>query len=82
MEPSSATTLPMLLRLQIRRAHPLLTIGEVAERTGINRRTLYNWTQGSRVPTPTNLTSFLRKINADDATIMAALLLLSAPGGQ
>lgn len=72
----------MLLRMQIRRVHPMLSIAEVADKIGIGRHTLYSWTSGSRTPRPLTLRGLLRKLSADDATVMRALLLLSSPGGQ
>lgn len=81
-EPSEATTLPLLLRLQMRRAHPLLPTAQVAERIGLSRRLLYSWVTGERTPGPKALREVLDRLHADDATVAAALLLLSSPGGQ
>lgn len=72
----------MLLRMQIRRVHPMLSIAEVADKIGIGRHTLYSWTSGARTPRPLTLRDVLRRLAADDTTVMRALLLLSSPGGQ
>ncbi len=80
--PSEAPTLPILLRLAIRARFPLLTIDAAATEIGIGRHTMYAWTSGQRTPHPKTLRDVLQRLDADDTTVAAALMLLASPGGQ
>lgn len=80
--PSDATTLPDLLRMQVRRSYPLDSIAEVATKISISRHSLMAWTTGNRTPGPATLRDLLAKLDADEGTILRALVMLSTPGGQ
>lgn len=80
--PSDAKTLPDLLRMQVRRAYPLDSIAEVATKIGLSRHSLMAWTTGNRTPGPATLRDVLKRLGADEGTILSALMMLATRGGQ
>jgi len=84
--PLDASTLPDLLRAQIKIAHPTGTFSRVAEHIGVNPTTLYAWVahpsaSNYRKPDPTTIREVLAALNASPEVVERALRLWAAAKG-
>jgi transcriptional regulator with XRE-family HTH domain len=78
--PSEAASVPELIRVQMARSFPGQTLDHIAGKLSLNRHTVHAWRTGKRRPGAAALRDLLTRLGAEEATITAALLLLSRGG--